>query len=1090
MKMKVKIWRSLSLVSRVTACAALLSVIHCDVSKRTTDSSSPALERSQLGDFVLLDLDSDSVTVESSAQVKYRCTRACRAGLEVVFSTPNTTGLVPFRRTWTHLRQFGKTKTRRIRLSFPPAVIYRRDFFMRWPVEARDVMVRAWLVHLDGSSHVGEDQYHQSLVRTFKFLQTVPLSGRPTQPQALSVAWGAGLMWNLTKDRLERCSPESDVVDLLAFPFASTGEKYGVIRTFSTFINGELEAARRHATEKPRLTLSVWLYLLDWCSQKYCGILRHINENKKYGSPLIMLSKAGEVVVQVYLVSREESAFTAHTSLPLRTWIRLDLFIQDSRAKLRITHADPTGGVAEATHLYKFQDSVSHNDTSGFFVIGGDIYMPGIRGYFGPIKYHRLGVEEVVSPLSPLRTLNLLDEAHTECEEIRQVTEGYIHALQDSHARSSDDVCESYYERLRRTFGWPRCTQTWSWDQRVKYSTVLKLLKMQEEQLILSGPRSSRSVALLSQQLFQDAVRKLGEVGAAGVGGPETVSSVTELLQGHAYSLMGALGDERLSLLHLGYKHMQGLDGFPKDHDMAYGYYANVGRQTSIDRDKVKDSEQSITEHVHLTSVEEVQMHTGEEGDIVPFLRLQAERGNIESQKSLARMLFWGSNGVKKDVSEAVKWFAKSGLQMTDATAMYDYGILLLKGTGVKRNRTLGLKFLKKAADMGSVAALNGLGWYYSTLEKDDRKAVHYFDLAARNGSRDGVFNLGVYHLKGAHPDRPGKNETAAFQCFLKAGQLGHVEAAVEAALSLSRGTLAGVRRDPEKAVILLKQISEKNGYLGFTVREALKTYQRGSWDEALVKYAMLAETGLVVAQNNAAHLCEVLKHDSSCQWRYHNYSTYNHAPHESGLLTMGDHYSAVGDMVKAIALYSRAALQGSPQGIYNLAALTAEGYSISRNVLEQMWIPAELDKSTVVERLLLRCREVEGAKDDLSPCSLALFGMQVGKAWRNLTRSSTQLTVVWGSLTVLLLFVLAIGTQSALSHYSAAHANQSSVRQRDPVNQASMETTLDAAAVHQSGRPGAIQIGRPLREAADLVITATGVCVCALCVMLLTHLF
>lgn len=63
----------------------------------------------------------------------------------------------------------------------------------------------------------------------------------------------------------------------------------------------------------------------------------------------------------------------------------------------------------------------------------------------------------------------------------------------------------------------------------------------------------------------------------------------TPRLQGHVYSLMGGVEDERLALLHLGYKHMQGLDGFPKDQDMAYGYYANVAKQTSIDHDKVHD---------------------------------------------------------------------------------------------------------------------------------------------------------------------------------------------------------------------------------------------------------------------------------------------------------------------------------------------------------------------------------------------------------------------------------------------------------------------------------------------------------------------
>lgn len=42
--------------------------------------------------------------------------------------------------------------------------------------------------------------------------------------------------------------------------------------------------------------------------------------------------------------------------------------------------------------------------------------------------------------------------------------------------------------------------------------------------------------------------------------------------------------------MHLGYKHMQGLDGFPKDQNAANGYYANIGKQTSVDLDKLYDS--------------------------------------------------------------------------------------------------------------------------------------------------------------------------------------------------------------------------------------------------------------------------------------------------------------------------------------------------------------------------------------------------------------------------------------------------------------------------------------------------------------------
>lgn len=149
------------------------------------------------------------------------------------------------------------------------------------------------------------------------------------------------------------------------------------------------------------VTLSVWLYLLSWCGQSVCGIIKHVNEHRSYGSPLIMLSdtgkpvrahsilrhhwqnssmfklivqphlensccskpawfsdkivsyllkyifpyahvsmswSSGNIVVQVQMVNGEERAFTAHAALPLHTWIRLDIFFQ----------------VSEVHHLYSY----------------------------------------------------------------------------------------------------------------------------------------------------------------------------------------------------------------------------------------------------------------------------------------------------------------------------------------------------------------------------------------------------------------------------------------------------------------------------------------------------------------------------------------------------------------------------------------------------------------------------------------------------------------------------------------------------------------------------------------------------------------
>lgn len=49
-------------------------------------------------------------------------------------------------------------------------------------------------------------------------------------------------------------------------------------------------------------------------------------------------------------------------------------------------------------------------------------------------------------------------------------------------------------------------------------------------------------------------------------------------------ALLAAQKDDRLALLHLGYMHHQGRHGLPKDPDLAYAYYSNIAKQTTLDR--------------------------------------------------------------------------------------------------------------------------------------------------------------------------------------------------------------------------------------------------------------------------------------------------------------------------------------------------------------------------------------------------------------------------------------------------------------------------------------------------------------------------
>lgn len=206
----ISVWSALFSACIANCVPCVSFKVQCHLTTRTTMSP---LQRSPYGDFLHFDSAPDTIAVNSSVQMSYTCSKACRVVLEIVLSTPKVVGLVTFRRSWTHVRQLKNSRTRTVQLTFPPAMVYKRDFFFRRTVEARDVILRAWLVYLDGaesnSSYVGVIRYEQSMVRTFKTLRMVPQSERPSKFPSRCVAWGAELMWNRTQDRTEKCSPES-----------------------------------------------------------------------------------------------------------------------------------------------------------------------------------------------------------------------------------------------------------------------------------------------------------------------------------------------------------------------------------------------------------------------------------------------------------------------------------------------------------------------------------------------------------------------------------------------------------------------------------------------------------------------------------------------------------------------------------------------------------------------------------------------------------------------------------------------------------------------------------------------------------------
>ncbi|KAK2835900.1 hypothetical protein Q5P01_016384 [Channa striata] len=127
-------------------------------------------------------------------------------------------------------------------------------------LEAKNATVRAWLAHLKNGSE--PRTYHGSIFGIQKVLQIMPLSERPTKPPTECPSWSAQLMWQITRNTIHQCPFESDIIDMLKFPLASTGECFGVVRRFQPFKDGTLERARLHAVTQPSVTLSGWIYLL------------------------------------------------------------------------------------------------------------------------------------------------------------------------------------------------------------------------------------------------------------------------------------------------------------------------------------------------------------------------------------------------------------------------------------------------------------------------------------------------------------------------------------------------------------------------------------------------------------------------------------------------------------------------------------------------------------------------------------------------------------------------------------------------------------------------------------------------------------
>nr|XP_006002722.1 PREDICTED: protein sel-1 homolog 3 isoform X2 [Latimeria chalumnae] len=1100
-------------------------------------------------DFIQFNNKPETVLNGYELSIHYLCSKPCVVNIEIVASSEFRTGISVYKKRWKCEKHLHTRNTRIVTLNFPSIIAYREDYFIRHSIAVHSVILKAWIVHRDAwdknLSHSGT--YLQAVAKTYALLEPVPVSERPFKEYNVCYRWDMEYMRNLNVKTAPLCPYESDAVDILNFLYASSGEKFGIIKTFDRFKNKELELTRKHYVDDPRFTFSVWLYLLDWCESRMCSIIHHIDRESMYDTPILFLTESGKIHVQLRQVSEVDIAVKSHFSLSLRRWCRLDLTLEGRKMTLTASYKENMEG--REYLVFKFDEDIYHNDTVGYFVLGGSQYVPGIQGFFGPVKYYRLKVMEgdkIFNPLFDEGIIELLDEHYQRCEDIQEIILAYTYIANQGKRAQENSTCDNYYLQLSDKYGeMPVCDAVfWDEEMQTRYQKLFELLREMESDLSSgSSDSSDDDFYKFGEMIFEKVTKRLSNLDGLQSIIPSLKDSSccgyhkatyflavifqtglgvsVDPLQGLLYSLIGAQGDNRHALMQLGYKHSQGIDGYPLDYDLSFGYYANIAEQTSHDRQNL-EGHQAFVEIIRLIDDDSLKFQTKEDDDVFLWIKYQAKRGDAVAQQQLARMLYWGQQGVAKNTKAAAEWYAKAAKDTEDPVLMYDYAIILLKGQGVKKNKKLALRLLKKAAKKGSHHAFNGLGWYYHSFQKNYVKAKNYWEEALQLGSVDAAHNLAVLYLDGLYPGK-GKNESLAFEYFYKAAQGGHMEGAIRCSHYFITGKLESTPRNPETAVLWAKYVAEQNGYLGYDLRKALNAYLGTSWQEALLYYLVSAETGIEVAQTNTAYLCEEIPElarkylDIECAWHYYNFSAHQiHAP-SFAYLKMGDFYyygyqNHTRDIKHSIKMYARAASVKDSQGFYNLASLIEEGIPIPTEVLDHLEINRTLQSNNVSVLLELyeRCR-IHNTEDSISPCSLALLLFHL-KVVRKVALHSVMAGITGTVfLSVLIAFLVKhfqqssdhdshtdTQGQSTAVHSSSVTSDTGRSTRQEAVTptESAQRTNLSAGQSHTGRRDVFVQVIRGInqrlqrhRSIGEWLITLLGICMCIGYIVALIHL-
>ncbi|XP_040902663.1 protein sel-1 homolog 3 [Toxotes jaculatrix] len=970
-------------------------------------------------------------------KILYSCDEPATVQLDCIVSFD--TGIIS-----THLlRQWscvpGDPKIRTVELNLPDWLVYQADGIVPDSHWVLSCILRASV------RYSGFDDTEGSIAaQDVATLQPKPFFSRPVKQHQLCTAWSTQML-QLTQQFLKKqCPLEQETVHLLTSIYASTGESFGITKTLDPYSSVLLEYLRVKAISFPWCLFSIWIFVTRRCQESMCGVLHHIDSNKNFVTPAVFLTNSGQLHIQMNGEAEESSAFLSPFKVPLSEWCQLSVMLHGRTVTVSMVCIDKEQRTVQSTE-YLLRHSLRLDDTQGYFVIGGGKYIRGVEGYFGPVVYYRNRISphsmsEAVIP-DVIKNVNLTGWLQT-CQEfhLELIVKISGYSLKAEQRAESETCFDALYKWIIKD-KLPSNSQCEQWEATVPHRRqAAKLSKL----FAFKHGGKRVNLSAVGRALYSLSLHKLGRASSTGM-----VSRILPLLlqagcladnralrmssvlystglgvkkqpsKAWLLALLAAQKDDRLALLHLGHLHHHGIQGLPADPDLAYAYYANIAKQTTLDRQS-PSAEQTFVEAVYLNNDEVLNLQTNEDHHIFQWLKLQARRGAAEAEQTVARMLFWGQQGVSPNIQEAVRHYERGAVQWEDPVSMYDYGIVLLQGHGVEKDVPKAVTFLKKAMDKGFVPAINALAWYYEQFEQDYKQAVQLWEQADLLESPDAALNLGVVYSQGLYPGKAA-DQYMAYKYYLKSAERGNIRGALHLADIWTTGLPGYINRHPSDAVLWVKWAAEHNGYLGSVLRKGLDSYLRSDMFSSLLYFMMAAEAGYAAAQFNVAYLCEQNTGSfldpafaSQCMRRYYNLTIHSQNPDTYAFIRMGDLlYEGLvdgqKDLFSAAEMYKLAALRNDPQGWYNLGLLAEEGYKLPLSALTELGL-SELylaENSSVLSALYKRCRDSEDA-DSYLPCSLALFNVYLQsfqKHYSATIKLSTAVAVVAAPTIFLIIF-------------------------------------------------------------------------------------